>query len=319
MLKDVPHSGPSVGGCPSMTVMPTLNAPEASAAIPGLTRNWTFQPAAVRVSERLRTANRVLRYASRAPASAVLKPARPAARWVVCFVYVPGAGLSAGQRFTLERLKALALPVLVVCACPRDSAVLPVLRELCDALLWKDLPGYDFSAYRLALSHLAAHSPGADVLVMNDSVYGPFSDLREVFDTAPWGLTGFTASNQRAPHIQSYAFLLRDVRPSTMVWLAPVLLPGLAFNQFRQVVDLQETRFARVASRSMSVGALWFGDVRDVSDPTLARPLELLDGGFPFLKRSLLGKHQGIIEREAVLARLEALGHPLPSSESEPV
>lgn len=319
MLKDVPHSGPSVGGCPSMTVMPTLNAPEASAAIPGLTRNWTFQPAAVRVSERLRTANRVLRYASRAPASAVLKPARPAARWVVCFVYVPGAGLSAGQRFTLERLKALALPVLVVCACPRDSAVLPVLRELCDALLWKDLPGYDFSAYRLALSHLAAHSPGADVLVMNDSVYGPFSDLREVFDTAPWGLTGFTASNQRAPHIQSYAFLLRDVRPSTMVWLAPVLLPGLAFNQFRQVVDLQETRFARVASRSMSVGALWFGDVRDVSDPTLARPLELLDGGFPFLKRSLLGKHQGVIEREAVLARLEALGHPLPSSESEPV
>lgn len=319
MLKDVPHSGPSVGGCPSMTVMPTLNAPEASAAIPGLTRNWTFQPAAVRVSERLRTANRVLRYASRAPASAVLKPARPAARWVVCFVYVPGAGLSAGQRFTLERLKALALPVLVVCACPRDSAVLPVLRELCDALLWKDLPGYDFSAYRLALSHLAAHSPGADVLVMNDSVYGPFSDLREVFDTAPWALTGFTASNQRAPHIQSYAFLLRDVRPSTMVWLAPVLLPGLAFNQFRQVVDLQETRFARVASRSMSVGALWFGDVQDVSDPTLARPLELLDGGFPFLKRSLLGKHQGVIEREAVLARLEALGHPLPSSESEPV
>ena len=319
MLKGVPLSGPSVGECPSMTVMPTLNAPEASAAIPGLTRNWTFQPAAVRVSERLRTANRVLRYASRAPASAVLKPARPAARWVVCFVYVPGAGLSAGQRFTLERLKALALPVLVVCACPRDSAVLPVLRELCDALLWKDLPGYDFSAYRLALSHLAAHSPGADVLVMNDSVYGPFSDLREVFDTAPWGLTGFTASNQRAPHIQSYAFLLRDVRPSTMVWLAPVLLPGLAFNQFRQVVDLQETRFARVASRSMSVGALWFGDVRDVSDPTLARPLELLDGGFPFLKRSLLGKHQGVIEREAVLARLEALGHPLPSSESEPV
>ncbi|MCE4557215.1 hypothetical protein LXT13_22740 [Pelomonas sp. P8] len=273
----------------------------------------------MRWSERLRTANRVLRYARRAPASAVLKPAPPAARWVVCFVYVPGDGLSAGQRFTLERLRALALPVLVVCACPRDAAVLQGLLGLCDALLWKDLPGYDFSAYRLALSHLAGHSPGADVLVMNDSVYGPFSDFREVFDTAPWALAGFTASNQRAAHIQSYAFLLRDVRPSTMARLAPVLLPGLAFNQFRQVVDLQETRFARVAARSMSVGALWFGDVRDVSDPTLARPMELLEAGFPFLKRSLLGKHQDAIERDEVLARLEALGHPLPSSMADPV
>jgi hypothetical protein len=42
--------------------------------------------------------------------------------------------------------------------------------------------------------------------------------------------------------------------------------------------------------------------------------MELLDNGFPFLKRSLLGKHQGFIERDAVLARLQAFGHPLPSS-----
>jgi lipopolysaccharide biosynthesis protein len=180
--------------------------------------------------------------------------------------------------------------------------------------LWKDLPGYDFSAYRLVLSHLAGCSPGAEVLVMNDSVYGPFADLREVFDTAPWALTGFTASNLRESHIQSYAFLLRNLRPSTLVRLAPVLPPGIAFNQFRHIIDLQESRFARVAARSMSVGALWYGDVRDLSDPTLARPMELLDNGFPFLKRSLLGKHQGFIERDAVLARLHALGHPLPSS-----
>ncbi|MFG6485066.1 rhamnan synthesis F family protein [Roseateles sp. BYS78W] len=301
-----------------MAAMPPSNPSESPPAIPGLIRNWTFQPSPVRWSERLRTANRVLRHGGRAPASATLKPASPAARWMVYFVYAPDVELTAGQRFTLERLRALALPVLVVCACPRDAAVLQVLRGLCDALLWKDLPGYDFSAYRLALSHLAARSPGADVLVMNDSVYGPFSDLREVFDTAPWALAGFTASNQRAAHIQSYAFLLRDVRPAMLLRLAPVLLPGVAFNQFRHVVDLQEARFARVAARSMSVGALWFGDVQDVSDPPLARPMELLDAGFPFLKRSLLGKHQGLIERDAVLARLEALGHPLPVSAAEP-
>lgn len=297
--------------------MQPLNEPASSAAIPGLIRNWTFQPSPVRWSERMRTVNRVLRHGRRAPASAVLKPASPAARWVAYFVYVPDGNLTASQRFTLERLGASALSVLVVCACPRDGAALQALRPLCDALLWKDLPGYDFSAYRLALAHLAGHSPGADVLVMNDSVYGPFSDLREVFDHAPWALTGFTASNQRAAHIQSYAFLLRDVRPSTMARLAPVLLPGVAFNEFRHIVDLQETRFARVAARSMTVGALWFGDVRDMADPPLGRPMELLDAGFPFLKRSLLGKHQGAIERDAVLARLQALGHPLPAGAAD--
>lgn len=296
-----------------MTALPPSNQSVSTAVIPGLVRNWTFQTSPVRWSDRFRTVNRVLRHARRAPASAVLKPAWPDARWVAYFVYLPDGELTTSQRFTLEHLKASALPVLVVCGCPRDAAVLQALRDVCDALLWKDLPGYDFSAYRLALSHLAALSPGADVLVMNDSVYGPFTDLGEVFDTAPWALTGFTACNQRTPHIQSYAFLLRDVRRATMARLAPVLLPGIAFNEFRHIVDLQETRFARVAARSMSVGALWFGDVREVSDPTLVRPMELLDNGFPFLKRSLLGKHQGLIERDAVLTRLQALRHPLPS------
>lgn len=266
----------------------------------------------MRWAERFRTINRFVRHGHRAPASAVIKPASPRPRWVSYFIYVPDGALSASQQFTLERLRALALPVQIVCACPRHAALLDTLQGWCDSLLWKDLPGYDFSAYRIGLSHLAAASAGADVLVMNDSVYGPFTDLREVFDTAPWALTGFTASNQRAAHIQSYAFLLRHVQSSTLWRLAPVLPPGIAFHEFRHIIDLQETRFARVAARSISVGALWFGDVQQVSDPTLARAMELLDRGFPFLKRSLLGKHQGAIDRETVVARLQALGHPLP-------
>lgn len=96
--------------------------------------------------------------------------------------------------------------------------------------------------------------------------------------------------------------------------LTPVLPPGIAFNRFRQIIDRQESLFARVVARSMSVGGGgWFGDVHVLGAPMLARPMELLNNGFRFLKRSLLSKHQGYIERDAVLARLQALGHPLPS------
>jgi hypothetical protein len=61
------------------------------------------------------------------------------------------------------------------------------------------------------------------------------------------------------------------------------------------VIQVQETRFARVAARSLRVGAYWFAEKEQVLDPTLFRPIELITAGFPFLKRSLTGcSHWGI-------------------------
>jgi hypothetical protein len=54
------------------------------------------------------------------------------------------------------------------------------------------------------------------------------------------------------------------------------------------VIQVQETRFARVAARSLRVGAYWFAEKEQVLDPTLFRPIELITAGFPFLSvRSL--------------------------------
>ena len=116
---------------------------------------------------------------------------------------------------------------------------------------------------------------------MNDSVFGPFVPLRPVLDNSRWDLTGFTASGELTNHVQSYAFCLRGVTP------------------------------ARVAARSMTVGALWYSDATRVHNPTLVKPMELLDAGFPFLKRALLTKSSNYIERDLVLERLARHGHPL--------
>jgi hypothetical protein len=69
-----------------------------------------------------------------------------------------------------------------------------------------------------------------------------------------------------------------------------MFFPFAALSNPSHVINLHELRFARVASRSMSVGAFWYGDAVKVQDPMLHRPIELLTAGFPFLKRSLLGK-----------------------------
>lgn len=279
--------------------------------IPGLCRDWDFQPSKVMRWEYRRTAELFLRKAHRRPAWHQVKAISPKTAWIVYFVYTPDGLLSPAHEFTLARLRDTGVPILVVCASRNPSLIPPDLAKYCDALLWKDLPGYDFSAYTLALREISKRSPGADVLVLNDSVFGPFSDLKQVFRDARWDLTGFTASNQLTNHVQSYAFMLRHVDPKRMQSLSRVFFPFAAVSDPNAVVYLQEIRLARIASRSMKVGAFWFGDKSEVLDPTLVRPMELIDQGFPFLKRSLLTKHNRYIDRDDVLSRLEELAHPV--------
>ena len=93
------------------------------------------------------------------------------------FVYTPDGSLSAAHRYTLDRLRSLAGGVAVICATGERGKVPAELNGLADAVYWKGLGGYDFSAYGLAVREIAARSPGADLLLLNDSVLGPFGDL----------------------------------------------------------------------------------------------------------------------------------------------
>ncbi len=224
-------------------------------------------------------------------------------------MFTPDGVLSPSHRFTLERLRDLGFPLFVVCATASPDLLPQGLAEYCDALYWKGMSGYDFSGYTLALREISRSSPGADVFVMNDSVFGPFSDLREFIAKAPWDLTGFTSSNEHTDHIQSYAFILRRVDKARMAQLSTVFFPYFAMSDVNAVIRLQETRFAQVAARHMKVGAVWYADGSEVTNPSLMRPLELLDAGFPFLKRSLLSKNK-LIDTDVLLSRLEQLGHP---------
>lgn len=287
-----------------------VTVPYSNYTIPGLCHDWDFQPSKVARWEYRRTAELFLRKAHRRPAWHEVKAIDPKPAWIVYFVYTPDGLLGAAQEFTLSRLRDIGLPLLVVCA-SRNPSLIPVnLAKFCDALFWKDLPGYDFSAYTLALREISKRSPGADVLVMNDSVFGPFEDLKIAFNNSHWDLTGFTASNQLTNHIQSYSFILRNVDRSRMRALSSVFFPFASISDPHAVVYIQESRLARVASRSMKVGAFWFGDKSDVVDPTLVRPLEPIENGFPFLKRSLLTKHNTFIDPERVRACLERFNHP---------
>ena len=300
----------------AVDIPPPPNTREASdiADAHGLRRDWSFivDRAAHSFRQRLRTFHR------QCPARAEDRSAargRTSPAWTLYFVYAPDGTISDAHRFTLARLDAMNRKLLIVCAAPTAQEVPAELADQADALIWKGLSGYDFSAYAAGLRHLAHQSRHADVLVLNDLIYGPFTDLAPLIARARWDLTGFTASTYQQNHIQSYAFLLRDVTPWRLRALWLVMAPGLAFDDIVSVINFQELRLAEVASRHMSVGSLWYASDVENTDPTLFTAEALLDQGFPFIKKSALGKKRRLTG-DAIATRLEArlaaFGHPAP-------
>jgi hypothetical protein len=282
----------------------------SSPRLAALQPDWTFAPTAAHWKVRAARYRERLRGRIAAPASALLAAPGGEGPWIVYFVYLPDGRLDPAHRFALDRLRALGRRLLVVCAAASPAAIPDELAAAADALLWKDLPGFDFSAYALGLRALARHCPGTDALVLNDSTFGPLVDLRPWLDRARWDLTGFTATSNVENHLQSYAFHLRGITPARLDALAPVLPARHAYDRFWAVVLWQETRFARIAARSMSVGSFLYADNEAVEDPTLQLALPLAAAGFPFLKRSLLGKLSHVAPREETLATLAAAGYP---------
>lgn len=302
-----------------------------------LEQEWTFTPTRPRLQiRRLRLQQR---WSARRPAPSfeVLRAPTRHERWNLLFLFAPNGELDVHQREILGRVRALQGKLLVICAAP-SATDLPDLADA-DALVWKALNGFDFSAYALGLKLIAEHAPGATVYAQNDSVFGPFSSIDDHVARARWDLTGFIASATVENHISSFAFIIKNVTPARVAALAPVLSTQWCYDDFSPVVVSQETQLARVAHASMTVGAFVYMPVRpappswsqrigvrlrpktashyplDVSgDPTLGSPLALLDRGFPFLKRSLLGKYAGVVDVADVRAYLARSSWPTDGS-----
>jgi hypothetical protein len=279
-----------------------------------IVENWNFRPSSAEWRWRAKRVKAFAKGVCWAPPYSEVRPLSKRSHWTVYFVYAPSGSLSESQRFTFRKLKETKRGLCVICAAPLASSVPDELADA-DALYWKHMRGYDFSAYRIGLELVAKHSSGSDVLFLNDSVLGPFSDLDLLLASSPWEMTGFTASASRENHIQSYAFHVRDVSSRRLRELQTIVPGTIALDTYDAVITCQETRMARIAARSMSVGSLWF--CGDGNSPPLSRALDLLERGFPFIKKSLLDKSAHFQDVREVRARLRSFGHPLSQHSSE--
>jgi hypothetical protein len=268
-----------------------------------------FVPSKISMFLRVRRLKVFLQNVTSAPASRLVRAPCCNGQWALYFVYTVTGEIFEQHVFTIDRLKASGFKVLVVIGSDQIGNCLPEGLKHADAVIVKGEHGFDFSGYAIGLRYLVHQFDEVDVLVLNDSVFGPFIDLMPLVMETRWRLTGFTSSSAVENHIQGYAFAFRALDRKLLASLETIFLRHCAFNFHGAVAFLQETRLARRASRVCSVGTLW-NPAEPLMDLTMAKPFQLVEEGFPFLKRSLLGKFSSHFRRDEVLAVLRDKKHP---------
>lgn len=153
--------------------------------------------------------------------------------------------------------------------------------------------GYDFGSWATALERYSAIAASPEVLLLNDSLVGPFQPidhLLERFHDSAADVWGMTDTSQFFHHLQSYCLgfrggslrepplsrFWRDIRAEAsrddVIWRNEIGLARL-LDQERFVVE------AAIPYRRV---------VGEGENPTVIGWRRLLDEGFPFVKRQLL-------------------------------
>src|SRR5262245_191899 len=85
------------------------------------------------------------------------------------------------------------------------------LSSVASIVLQRPNRGYDFGGYREGLLSLRSRLPiNSTIMLLNNSMYGPFKSLQPIFQAMPpeigdaWGMT---SSLEIQPHVQSYFWL----------------------------------------------------------------------------------------------------------------
>ncbi|WP_169742710.1 rhamnan synthesis F family protein [Muricoccus aerilatus] len=139
------------------------------------------------------------------------------ARSVAIFIhYAPVAAVSRMVMDQVQGYRDRGFAVVFVSMAPSiPSAAVSELEGRCAAIVERRNYGLDFGAWHDLLPAVLAQAPEAtELLLVNDSLCGPFRSLEPAFAAmraAPEGLYGLTENLAPAPHLQSY-FLLATGR-----------------------------------------------------------------------------------------------------------
>ena len=222
--------------------------------------------------------------------------------------YSSGAEQSRSLSVYLQQLDAAGFLPVLVSTCELD-APLEFPHGLPDSTVILRRPnlGYDFGSWSTGLGVFPQIRRAQRVLLTNDSLLGPFSDISCLLDWAcspgP-DIRAMTMSYQIVRHLQSFFLCFHDGVLEDAAW-------RVFFNSIRvepskeEVVERYELGLSRHAfeqaySWDVFVAASDFGT--ENSNPTIEGWRALLEAGIPFVKRTMM-THPDLADQRPAVAR----------------
>jgi len=111
----------------------------------------------------------------------------------------------------LKALKPCTSHLVFVSTAKLDMKQLEDLKLICEKVIVRENIGYDFMSYKIGLESFD-YTSYDEVLLCNDSVYGPFYPMTQLFDSMQsmkcdfWGITDNSVMGY---HLQSYFMLFK--------------------------------------------------------------------------------------------------------------
>lgn len=114
--------------------------------------------------------------------------------------------------FYLANLKKVSTTIVFITTSKIDESEITKVKIYCDKVIIRDNVGYDFRSWQTGIKSVGNIADYDELIVCNDSVYGPIFPLPEIFDSMTqkdcdfWGMTD---NNDIAYHLQSYFLVFK--------------------------------------------------------------------------------------------------------------
>ncbi|HET6208918.1 MAG TPA: rhamnan synthesis F family protein [Jatrophihabitans sp.] len=172
--------------------------------------------------------------------------------------------------------------------------------------------GYDFGSWAVGLGVLPAITRAPYVILANDSVLGPFTDIGDLladFESSIADVWGLTDTRQFSHHLQSYFLGYRN----GVLAERPLqdFFAGVRQERSKwEIIKHNELALSRLLHREgyITRSAFRGDDVVDAGDnPVIAGWHALIERGFPFVKRQIVNDPEVAPHGELIAREVQAI------------
>lgn len=199
----------------------------------------------------------------------------------------------------------------------KNESALEFLNKICMNVYVRNNDSYDFGCWAYGITNnlpqIRLHYQA--LVCCNDSCFGPLCDLKPIIDDFILGdvdVGGLTANKDRGLHLQSYfVFYNKNILASS---LFQTFWGNIrSWPEKDDIINHYEVSWLRALILSGFNVSVYFSEYFDSSNNTVMKPLELLQTGFPFIKREVIEKNPFNIDLDQFINSASRI-HPVVSS-----